>query len=59
MLARKWPKLMRYWESVELKLPVFNDPMENKQFCVTIKWLTIIAAILIMGEQRGKTNFLM
>lgn len=55
VLARKWPKLMRRWESIESKMPAYRTQMEKRQLAHHLKILAFVVLISSLGEE--KNNF--
>lgn len=49
VLARKWPKLMQRWESVEAILPKFRDPKDKWKLARQLKIMASIVLICSLG----------
>lgn len=47
VLAKKWPKIMRRWESVESKMPKHRTQKDKKKLAHHLK---ILAFVVLMGS---------
>lgn len=50
ILSRKWPKIMRRWESVEAKMPKHRSQHEKRKLARHLKMLAIIVLISSLGK---------
>lgn len=50
ILARKWPELMRQWESVEAKLPKFRTQQEQRGLAFHMKMLAFVVLFFSLGK---------
>lgn len=50
ILARKWPELMRRWESVEAKLPKFRTQQEQRGLAFHMKMLALVVLFCSLGK---------
>lgn len=49
-MAKRWPKLMNYWERVERHLPRYESHRKNLLFFKEIRFHTIAIAVTLLGE---------
>lgn len=50
LLAKQWPNLMTYWESIESKLPAYEYKPKNLYFFKKIKIITVGILVVIFGK---------
>lgn len=50
VLARKWPRIMRRWESVEAKMPKYRSQYEKRKLAQHLKLLAIIVLMSSLGK---------
>lgn len=49
LLARKWPKLMQHWESVESALPPYTKAAQKERLGRKIRTLSAIVLSVALG----------
>lgn len=49
-LARRWPKLMSYWEQIEMDLPVYTSHKQNLLNQKKVKIFIVIVTVIIVGK---------
>lgn len=57
VLAKKWPKLMQRWESVESILPKHRDPKEKCKLAQHLRILALIVLMSSLGKTKAETHF--
>lgn len=50
ILAKKWPKIMQRWQSIEAILPKYRDQNEKNKLSYHIKMLTIVVLMSALGK---------
>lgn len=50
VLARKWPKIMRRWELIEIKLPKYRTQKEKRKLAYHLKMLAFIVLLSSLSK---------
>lgn len=50
LLAKKWPKIMKRWESIENDLPLIQNEKKRKLLCRKVHFIAFTVSILSLSE---------